>query len=124
MANVLKPEKQEQVRALGRLGWSLRRIEEATGVRRETAGRYLREAGISVRGARRRRLEPPPEDLEATSPPTTDATAASEAASPPTTDSAALSEAASPQFAALAERASGFVLQPRARSTSPRTRES
>ena len=31
MANVLKPEKQEQIRALGRLGWSLRRIEKATG---------------------------------------------------------------------------------------------
>ena len=30
--------KQEQVIALGRLGWSLRRIEQATGVRRETAG--------------------------------------------------------------------------------------
>src|SRR5712691_8019817 len=27
---------------LGRLGWSLRRIEEATGVRRETASGYLR----------------------------------------------------------------------------------
>jgi len=30
MANVLNPEKQEQIRALGRLGWSLRRIEEAS----------------------------------------------------------------------------------------------
>ena len=35
--------------ALGRLGWSLRRIEEATGVRRETAGGYLRSAGIALR---------------------------------------------------------------------------
>ncbi len=38
MANVLSVEKREQVIALGRLGWSLRRIEQATGVRRETAG--------------------------------------------------------------------------------------
>lgn len=34
---------------MGRLGWPLRRIEEATGVRRETAGDYLRSAGIVVR---------------------------------------------------------------------------
>ncbi len=56
MANVLSREKREQVLALGRLGWSLRRIEEATGVRRETAGTYLKEAGVAVRGPRKRRL--------------------------------------------------------------------
>jgi transposase len=49
MGNVLEKSKQEQVIALGRLGWSLRRIEEATGVRRETAGGYLRSAGIALR---------------------------------------------------------------------------
>jgi len=49
MGNVLSREKREQVIALGRLGWSLRRIEEATAVRRETAGDYLRSAGIVVR---------------------------------------------------------------------------
>ena len=49
MGNVLEKAKQEQVIALGRLGWSLRRIEQATGVRRETAGGYLRSAGIAVR---------------------------------------------------------------------------
>ncbi len=49
MGNVLEKAKQEQVIALGRLGWSLRRIEAATGVRRETAGGYLRSAGISLR---------------------------------------------------------------------------
>jgi hypothetical protein len=38
MSNVLSEEKQQQVIALGRLGWSLRRIERETGVRRETAG--------------------------------------------------------------------------------------
>lgn len=46
---------EEEIKALGRLGWSLRRIEEATGVRRETASRYLRGAGIAVRGPRQRR---------------------------------------------------------------------
>jgi hypothetical protein len=49
MSNVLSREKREQVIALGRLGWSLRRIEQATGVRRETASEYLRSAGIALR---------------------------------------------------------------------------
>ena len=41
--------KKQQVIALGRLGWSLRRIQKNTGVRRETAATYLREAGIGLR---------------------------------------------------------------------------
>jgi transposase len=49
MANVLSDDKKQQVLALGRLGWSLRRIEEATGVRRETASIYLKIVGIPVR---------------------------------------------------------------------------
>jgi transposase len=49
MTNVLNDEKKQQILALGRLGWSLRRIEQATGVRRETAGAYLKKAGIYVR---------------------------------------------------------------------------
>jgi transposase len=49
MGNVLGDEKKQQVLALGRLGWSLRRIEEATGVRRETASAYLKAAGVAVR---------------------------------------------------------------------------
>jgi transposase len=47
--NVLDEEKKQQVLALGRLGWSLRRIEQATAVRRETASAYLKAAGIAVR---------------------------------------------------------------------------
>lgn len=49
MANVLSDDKKQQVLALGRLGWSLRRIEQATGVRRETASVYLKAAGVAVR---------------------------------------------------------------------------
>ena len=49
MSNVLGDNKQQQVLALGRLGWSLRRIEQATTVRRETASGYLKAAGIPVR---------------------------------------------------------------------------
>src|SRR5450631_4314281 len=49
MANVLKEEKKQQVVALGRLGWSLRRIQQTTRIRRETASAYLKAAGIGVR---------------------------------------------------------------------------
>src|SRR5579864_3321472 len=49
MSNVLSEDKQQQVIALGRLGWSLRHIERETGVRRETAAGYLRAVGIAVR---------------------------------------------------------------------------
>ena len=49
MANVLDSEKQQQILALGRLGWTLRRIEQEMGVRRETASHYLKQAGIEVR---------------------------------------------------------------------------
>src|SRR5215470_5454179 len=49
MSNVLNKEKKQQVIALGKLGWTLRRIEEATGVRRETAGAYLKAAGVAIR---------------------------------------------------------------------------
>jgi transposase len=45
----LRDDKRQQIIALGRLGWSLRRIQKAVGVRRETASSYLREAGIVVR---------------------------------------------------------------------------
>jgi transposase len=47
--NVLDEQKKQQVLGLGRLGWSLRRIEQATGVRRETASAYLKASGIAVR---------------------------------------------------------------------------
>ena len=48
MSNVLSEEKKQQVIALGKLGWPLRRIEQATGVRRETASAYLKSAGVVV----------------------------------------------------------------------------
>ncbi|MEE9391858.1 MAG: IS21 family transposase [Planctomycetota bacterium] len=56
MANVLSEQRKQEVLALGRLGWSLRKIEEATGIRRETASNYLKQAGVVVRGPRQRRL--------------------------------------------------------------------
>ena len=49
MSNVLNEEKKQQVIALGRLGWSLRKIQKATGVHRTTAADYLRAAGINLR---------------------------------------------------------------------------
>src|SRR5438552_18355591 len=61
MSNVLGDTKHQQVLALGRLGWSLRRIEQATTVRRETASAYLKAAGIPIRGrGGRPRVWPPP----------------------------------------------------------------
>ena len=59
MTNILGDDKQRQVLALGQLGWALRRIEQATGVRRETASAYLKAAGIAVRDPRHRRLAVP-----------------------------------------------------------------
>jgi len=59
MANVLSDEKKQQVVALGRLGWPLRRIEEATGVRRETASAYLKAVGVPVRPPRGWGRRPP-----------------------------------------------------------------
>jgi len=47
--NVLSEENKQQVLALGRLGWSLRRIERAVHIRRETVSTYLKAAGIPVR---------------------------------------------------------------------------
>src|SRR6201981_1400289 len=49
MSNVLSEETKQQVVPVGNLGWLLRRIEQATGVRRETASAYLKAAGIAVR---------------------------------------------------------------------------
>ncbi len=76
MANVLSDTKRQQVLALGRLGWPLRRIEETTGVRRETASAYLKAAGIAVRSPGGWGRRPPPKPAKETS---TDSTAGSTA---------------------------------------------
>ena len=72
MSNVLDETKQQQVIALGRLGWSLRRIEGATGVRRETVSGYLKAAGIAVRGRGGRPAQWPPPNPATTSEVSTD----------------------------------------------------
>jgi transposase len=59
MANILGDDRKQQILALGRLGWPLRRIEQATGIRRETASAYLKAAGIAIRGPRHRRPPKP-----------------------------------------------------------------
>jgi transposase len=60
VSNVLSEEQKQQVIALGRLGWSLRRIERETGVRRETISAYLKEAGVELRPPRGRRIRAKP----------------------------------------------------------------
>jgi transposase len=59
VSNVLSEEKKQQVIALGRLGWSLRRIQRSTGVRRETAAGYLKAAGIAFRAPAASAQQPP-----------------------------------------------------------------
>ncbi len=60
MTNILGDEKRQDVLALGRLGWTLRRIQKATGVRRETASAYLQAAGIAIRAPRHHQLSAKP----------------------------------------------------------------
>jgi hypothetical protein len=55
----MKDEKKRQIVTLGRLGWSTRRIERETGVRRETVSAYLKEAGVAIRAPRGRLLAKP-----------------------------------------------------------------
>ena len=54
---------------LRKSGWTLRRIERATGVRRETAAGYLKAAGVAVRppGSWGRRLPSKPANEVTTS---------------------------------------------------------
>ena len=50
VSTVLNEKTKQQVIALGRLGWSLRRTEKATDVRRETAAAYLRDSSEGFMG--------------------------------------------------------------------------
>jgi transposase len=59
VSNVLSDDKKQQIIALGRLGWTTRRIERETGVRRETVSSYLKEAGVHLRPPRGRLLSKP-----------------------------------------------------------------
>src|SRR5437762_8084689 len=68
MSNVLNESKKQQVIALGKLGWPLRRIEKETGVRRETAGAYLKAAGVAVRPAGAWGRRPPAKPANEVSP--------------------------------------------------------
>ena len=60
MSNVLNEEQKQQVIALGRLGWLLRRIQRETGIRRETISAYLKEAGVALRPPRGRLIRAKP----------------------------------------------------------------
>lgn len=88
MGNILSDEKRHQVLFFGRLGWTLRHIEATTGVRRETAAKYLREAAVPVRAERQRTLAKPASGAS------TDSRPDSKPASQVSTDSAADSKAA------------------------------
>ena len=79
MSYVLEQTKQPQVLALGQLGWTVSRIAAAVRVDRATVTRYLRGAGLPVRG-RGRPSEGTPN--AAISPEVSTASAASPAISP------------------------------------------
>ncbi len=64
----MNEEKKQQVIALGRLGWSLRRIQRTTGVRRETISAYLKEAGVALRLPRGRLVPAKPANAVTTDP--------------------------------------------------------
>src|SRR6266550_6936700 len=113
MSNVLSEEKKQQVIALGMLGWPLRRIEKFTGVRRETAGAYLKAAGIAVRppGAWGRRAPAKPANGVTTDPVTSEpanevTTDFSPPISPPTNNQDRVSSACEP-FRELIEQGLG-----------------
>jgi len=80
MSNVLSDDKRQQIIALGQLGWSLRRIEQATGVRRETASSYLKAAGLQVRAPGWARAKPAIEVTTDSEPKTADKGASDQAA--------------------------------------------
>jgi len=98
MSNVLSEAKKQQVIALGRLGWPLRRIEQETGVRRETAGAYLKAAGIGVRPPRMWGRRPPAK-------PANEVTTGSDATKPANTNTNTNTEDLSTRGKAKAETA-------------------
>jgi len=79
-SNVLSDDKRQQIIALGQLGWSLRRIEQATGVRRETASTYLKAVGLRVRAPGWERAKPAIEVTTDSEPRTADKGANNQAA--------------------------------------------
>jgi hypothetical protein len=91
MSNVLSQREKQQILALGRLGWSLRRIQQELGVRRETASAYLKATGVPVLSPGSRRQAPAAKPAIAVKQVTTDSEAARPAipASQVTTDSEA-----------------------------------
>jgi transposase len=97
MSNVLESHKQQEVLALGRLGWTLTRIGRATGVHRVTVGEYLRAAGISVRGRGRPGEDPPK--------PTISAPVSTDSGPPPARPSRAPSASACESYRELIETA-------------------
>jgi transposase len=111
MSNVLSEQEKQQVIALGRLGWSLRRIQQKTGVRRETASTYLKAAGIPVQPPGRRAAA---KAAIAVRPVTTDSEPAKVAISsqPVTTDSGAIAQPQPTDLGASDPSPSASVCEP------------
>jgi hypothetical protein len=107
MTNILGDDRKRQVLALGRLGWPLRRIEQATGVRRETASAYLKAAGVTIRAARHRRPPPKPASQVSTDPGPLPEDVVDQPSWPPPTTSRAPQASACEPYRDLIEQALG-----------------
>lgn len=81
----MSEEKRQQILALGSLGWPLRRIQEETGIRRETVSKYLKQAGVALRPPRGRTISKPASQVS------TDPQSTPKAASETSTDSGQVS---------------------------------
>ena len=108
MSNVLDQTTQQQILALGRLGWTLKRIEQTTGVRRETVSGYLKAAGIPVRGrGRPSEAKSKPaingEPVSTDSPPTSDGVVSTGGTPVPRPDRAPSASACEPYRTLIAE---------------------
>ena len=112
MSNVLSEEKKQQVIALGRLGWSLRRIQRETEVRRETISAYLKEAGVELRPPRGRQL--PAKPASRSEGVTPDSRSAKQPVEKGTTDlQPAKPASGTGDFVAFTQKQNGVLIKPR-----------
>jgi transposase len=107
----LNEEKKQQVIALGRLGWSLRRIQRSTGVRRETAASYLKAAGVEVRRPGAWGRQPPAKPANGV---ITDS-----GSTKPAKEITAVPETAKPAKAVITDSGAGIAVDPAKETASP-----
>ena len=108
----MKEEKKHQIIALGRLGWSLRRIEREVAVRRETISAYLKEAGVALRVPRGRLLPAKRTNPVTTGPVAAKPASSAEQVTPDSCAGAGLPAVAAPESPPPASRSSASICEP------------